>query len=188
MATIAAGGDSAAAGVRRKTALLETARVHKHGWVVRRARPSDARAVKALFWKLHAFNADLEPRFALAQDWEAHVDPLLDQAFKGNERLCLLARQRDTGEPGGFPLAAIHRDSGLWRHHEWVEVEALYVEAAWRGCGLAAELLARACAWAAEMGQPVIQFYVTATNERALRFYRREGFQHTQAILRKVVT
>ncbi len=46
----------------------------------------------------------------------------------------------------------------------------------------------RACVWAVSVGQPVVQLYVTANNERALRFYRQEGFQQTQAILRKVLT
>ncbi len=153
-----------------------------------RARRHDAAAVKALFWKLHAFNAGLDPRFALTEDWEAQLDPTLDQALGGREVLCLIARERGTGQPCGFALAAIHRDAGLWRHHEWVEVEALYVAEEWRGRALAAALLARACAWAVSVGQPVVQLYVTANNERALRFYRQEGFQQTQAILRKVLT
>jgi ribosomal protein S18 acetylase RimI-like enzyme len=161
---------------------------HKEGWVLRRARRSDAPAVKALFWKLHAFNTSLDRRFALANDWEAHVDPLLDQALGGRGVLCLIARERGTGAPCGFALAAIHRDSSLWQYHEWVEVEALYVEEKWRGLALAAELLARACAWAVAVGQPVVQLYVTASNERALRFYQREGFNQTQAILRRVLT
>jgi ribosomal protein S18 acetylase RimI-like enzyme len=29
------------------------------------------------------------------------------------------------------------------------------------------------------MGQSVVQRYVTASNERAIRFYRREGFGQT---------
>jgi GNAT superfamily N-acetyltransferase len=187
MATTAVHDLFADASVKHGTLLARSTPSLDPGWVVRRARRRDAATVKALFWKLHAFNAGLDPRFALAQDWEAHFDPMLDEALEGREMLCLLARHRGTGQPCGFTLAAIHRDVGLWRHHEWVEVEALYVEAAWRGRGLAAELLRRACAWAARMGQPVVQLYVTASNERALQFYRREGFLHTQAILRKVL-
>jgi GNAT superfamily N-acetyltransferase len=187
MATIAACEHSAAVSLMRGRALCSPASASAKGWVLRKARPSDMAAVKALFWKLHAFNAGLDPRFALADDWEAHLDPLLVQAFAGHEMLCLLARRRDCVQPVGFALAAIHRDSALWRHHEWVEVEALYVEADWRGQGLAAELLARACAWAADVGHSVVQLYVTASNGRALNFYRREGFNQTQAILRKVL-
>jgi GNAT superfamily N-acetyltransferase len=160
---------------------------HEQGWVLRRARRSDAPTVKTLFWKLHAFNAGLDSRFALADDWEAQFDPMLDQALDDRGVLCLIAREHVTGEPCGLALAAIHRDSSLWRYHEWIEVEALYVEEKWRGQALAAELLAWACAWASAVGQPVVQLYVTASNERALRFYQREGFHQTQAILRRVL-
>jgi GNAT superfamily N-acetyltransferase len=187
MATIAVLGGSVEAVLRNAAVLVGMALRHEPGWVLRRARQSDTPAVKALFWKLHAFNAGLDSRFALADDWEAQFDPMLDQALGGRGVLCLIARERDTGAPCGFALAAIHRDSSLWRYHEWVEVEALYVEEAWRGQALAAELLARACAWADAVGQPVVQLYVTASNERALRFYQREGFDQTQAILRRVL-
>jgi ribosomal protein S18 acetylase RimI-like enzyme len=175
-------------GLRHGTAPTRMVSRREQGWVLRRAQRSDAAAVTALFWKLHAFNASLDSRFALAEDWEAHFAPMLDQALGGRGVLCLIARERHTGEPAGFALAAIHWDSSLWRHHEWVEVEALYVEEKWRGQALAAELLARACRWADAMGQPVIQLYVTASNARALRFYQREGFHQTQVILRRLLT
>jgi GNAT superfamily N-acetyltransferase len=173
--------------VDRRVVRPEPSAPQHRGWVLRRARAGEAGAIKALFWKLHAFNASLDPRFALADDWEAQLDPALAHALAGRDALCLIARERGTSQPCGFALAALHRDSGLWRHREWVEVEALYVEAAWRGRGLAAALLERACGWAARVGQPVVQLYVTARNERALSFYRREGFQQTQVILRRVI-
>jgi ribosomal protein S18 acetylase RimI-like enzyme len=144
-------------------------------------------AVKVLFGRLHAFNAALDPRFALSEDWETHFDTVLREALQGDELLCLIAREGKSRLPCGFALAAIHRDSGMWRCREWVEVEALYVEETWRGQGLAETLLSRACEWADSVGQPVVQLYVTASNERAIRFYRNKGFQETQAIMRKLL-
>jgi hypothetical protein len=47
------------------------------------------------------------------------------------------ARECHTGAHCGFALAAIHRDSSLWRHHQWVKVEALHMEEEWRGRALA---------------------------------------------------
>jgi GNAT superfamily N-acetyltransferase len=187
MPTIEALNHFADAGVTPGAALPDTASPDDPHWMLRRARPSDAADVKALFWKLHAFNAGLDPRFALAEDWETSFAPLLERAMGRHDALCLLARARHTGQPCRLALATIHRDVGLWRFHEWVEVEALYVEDRWRGRGVAAALLARACIWANSVGQPVGQLYVTASNEQALQFYRREGFELTQAILRKVL-
>jgi len=151
------------------------------------AQPADVAAVKVLFGNLHAFNAALDSRFALSEDWETHFDAAMQMALHGDETLCLIAREAESGRPCGFALAAVHRDSGMWRYREWVEVEALYVADAWRGRGLAEMLLARACAWAETVGQLAVQLYVTSSNERALRFYEHEGFRETQAIMRKVL-
>jgi ribosomal protein S18 acetylase RimI-like enzyme len=148
---------------------------------------ADAAAVKLLFRKLHAFNAALDPRFALSETWETRFDAAIEQALRGDETTCLIAHEAGTGQPCGFALAAVHHDSDMWRYHEWVEVEALYVEDAWHGCGLADGLLSAINAWANSQGQTVVQLYVTASNERAIRFYQHEGFQTTQEIMRKVI-
>jgi GNAT superfamily N-acetyltransferase len=187
MTTITALGPASAARVRPEVSRPWPSAPQNQGWALHRARSRDIAAVKAFFWRLHTFNASLDPRFALADDWEAQLDLTLEQALAGREALCLIARERRTGQPSGFILAALHQDSRLWRHREWVEVEALYVDEVWRGRGLAAALLARVCRWALSLDQPVVQLYVTACNERALHFYQREGFHQTQAILRRVL-
>lgn len=156
-------------------------------WVVRQIQPEDVAAIGVLFRQLHTFNTALDPRFALSAKWEAHFERVMHEALRGSEVLCLIARETDTGRPCGFALAGVHRDSGMWRYREWVEVEDLYVDEAWRGSGLADALLARLYEWAESVGQSVVQLYVTANNERAINFYRREGFSQTQAIMRRVL-
>jgi streptothricin acetyltransferase len=84
-------------------------------------------------------------------------------------------------------LASVHRDSALWRHNVWAEVEALYVERDWRGTGLADALLGRACSWATELDLPAVQLYVTASNTRAVSFYERQGFRPAQAVMRTLL-
>jgi GNAT superfamily N-acetyltransferase len=155
-------------------------------WAIRPVRHEDCAAVKGLFHKLHTFNADLDPQFALSENWEIYFDALIEEALQGKV-LCLLAYEIGTDRLCGFAMAAVHHDSNLWRCHEWVEVEALYVADAWRGCGLADMLLADTCDWAESVGQSVVQLYVTASNERAIRFYQHEGFGQTQAIMRKIL-
>jgi ribosomal protein S18 acetylase RimI-like enzyme len=148
---------------------------------------TDVMAVKTLFCKLHTFNAALDPRFALSVQWEKHFHATTKRTLHSYDSICLIARETGTYQPCGFVLAAVHRDAGMWRYHEWVEVEALYVEDAWRGRGLGETLLSRICEWAESVGQPVVQLYVTVSNERAICFYQREGFRQTQAVMRKVL-
>lgn len=156
-------------------------------WEISPIQPGDTAAIGVMFWQLHAFNSALDGRFALSAGWEAHFEKVMHQALHDAGSLCLIARETGTGQPCGFALAAVHHDSGMWRYREWVEVEALYVDKAWRGSGLADALLGRACDWAEGVGQPVVQLYVTASNERAINFYQREGFSETQAIMRRVL-
>jgi ribosomal protein S18 acetylase RimI-like enzyme len=158
----------------------------ERNWRIRRAHDADIAALKEMFHNLHAFNAALDPRFALSDEWESHFDAAIEHALQGTS-LCLIAYEANADRPIGFILGTVHCDSGMWRYHEWVEVEALYVDESWRGRGLAETLLDHACGWADSIGQAVVQLYVTASNERAIRFYQHEGFGETQAIMRKVL-
>ena len=157
------------------------------GWGIRPVGRGDLADLKRLFLKLHLYNDSLDPRFALADDWERHFDGQIGEALTGERRLALLARDRASGRPAGFALAAVQEGGPLWKHRNGVEVEALYVEREWRGTGLAEALMAAALAWAEDLGQPVVQLYVTASNDRAIRFYERRGFRPVQAIMRKVL-
>jgi RimJ/RimL family protein N-acetyltransferase len=53
----------------------------------------------------------------------------------------------------------------------------MFLLPAWRGSGLARELVERALAWAADSGFRKVVLGVFAGNERALAFYRKMGFQ-----------
>jgi hypothetical protein len=77
-----------------------------------------------------------------------------------------------------------HLDSPLFHHRHWAELVALYVEASYRGSGLAQQLLRAAETWATQQGFDRLQLYVTVTNQRARTLYRRCGFQPVQEIWR----
>jgi len=154
-------------------------------WDIAPVTRGDIAELAQLFLKLHLYNASFDPRFALAEDWERHFAAMVESAITGKDHLVLLAR--DDGRPVGFVLAAVHHDSPIWQHNEWVEVEALYVEHSWRGAGLADDLLSCACAWANDLGLPAVQLYVTASNTRAISFYERQEFRPVQSIMRALL-
>ena len=56
----------------------------------------------------------------------------------------------------------------MWHHHEWVEVEALYVDESWRGRGLAETLLDHACDWANSIGEATVQLLTANGTANAL--------------------
>ena len=149
------------------------------------AQPADCDVVVSLFGALHTFNASLDAHFALSDEWESLLRREFQESCGQDDKLWLLAK--DGEKAVGLLIAGIHTDSPLFRHREWVEVEALYVADSHRCRGLAHALLSRAYAWAEANGLPRVQLYVTATNERAQSVYTEQGFSMTQAIMRKTL-
>ena len=147
---------------------------------VRRAEPGEEWAIRRLFGELHAFNASLEARFALADGWEQVLTEHLIQEWSTQRGVTLLAWDGDV--PVGLAMMGAHTDSPLFRHRTWAELTALHVVPAARGRGVADLLLAAGTTWAQERGYAEVRLYVTAANERARRFYARSGFRPIQEI------
>lgn len=149
---------------------------------LRIATAADDWAVRQLFAALHSYNAKLDPRFALADGWEQVLADHLAHVRSVGHGLVLLGWAGTT--PIGLAMIDGHSDSPLFRHRRWAELLALYVAPEAQGSGMADALLEAACAWARGRGYERVQLYVTATNQRARRFYARAGFQPVQEVWR----
>lgn len=134
------------------------------------AQLSDCDDVVALFGALHTYNAALDAHFALSDEWETLLRRQFCATYQHADRLYLLVKVDD--QAIGLLIAAIHIDSPLFRHRQWVEVEALYVAPTHRHMGIARRLLNRAYDWAEAQGLSRVQLYVTASNERAVSLQR----------------
>jgi ribosomal protein S18 acetylase RimI-like enzyme len=147
------------------------------------ARLDDAEAILALFGALHRYNAALDPHFALSDGWEVILREQFEGTVDDDGMMWLLVKDGDNAV--GLLIAGVHTDSPLFRHRQWVEVQALYVADSHRRMGIARSLLNQAYAWAEALSLPRVQLYVTASNERAQSVYEEEGFATSQAIMRK---
>jgi len=147
------------------------------------AKAADCDAVVSLFGALHAYNASLDPHFALAAGWESLLREQFLATGDNTDKLWLLVK--DGEEAVGLLIAGVHTDSPLFKYRHWIEVEALYVAESQRGSGIAHRLLNRAYTWAEDKGLSRVQLYVTASNIRAQSVYNEQGFTATQAIMRK---
>lgn len=63
-----------------------------------------------------------------------------------------------------------------FRRSSHVAELGMFVLPSWRGSGLAQEMMSLALDWAAQAGYRKVVLGVFASNERALRFYRKMGF------------
>ena len=150
------------------------------------AQFDDCAAVVALFGALHAYNASLDPHFALSDGWEAILREQFYASYNNPDMLWLLVK--DGNQAVGLLIADVHTDSPLFRHRQWVEVQALYVADSHRRMGIARSLLNRVYEWAETKHLARVQLYVTASNVRAQSVYAEEGFATSQAIMRKKVS
>ncbi len=149
------------------------------------SQPEDCDDVVALFGALHSYNASLDVHFALSDEWETLLRHEFQETWQQAGHLWLLVKDGDKSV--GLLIGGVHTDSPLFRHRQWVEIEALYIAPTHRHMGLAHRLLNRAYNWAEAQGLARVQLYVTASNERAQSVYSEQGFTITQAIMRKTL-
>ena len=157
---------------------------------LRPAAAAEFWAVARLFAALHHFNAGFDQRFCLAEGWEALLREHFVRTHRAPSALWLLAWRGDPSsgsgqaEPVGLLLMEAHTDSPLFAERRWAELVALYVAPAERGGDLGRRLVEASKHWAAAHGFDRLQLYVTASNERARRFYARCGLAPVQEIWR----
>lgn len=106
---------------------------------IRAALPADDWAVHRLFEALHAYNASLDRRFALADEWCHVLDEHLAHTRAAGHGLTLLAWE--AAQPIGLLMMDGHTDSPLFKHRRWAELLALYVTPEARGGAVAIGLL-----------------------------------------------
>lgn len=111
---------------------------------IRPADPANTAAALRLFAELHRHNAQLDPRFALADNWAQLVEDYLRQSQQSDDSVWLLACHNGTAI--GFVLVKVHTDLPLYRHRGWAEIVGLYVDPAYRGTGVAHLLMEQAYA------------------------------------------
>lgn len=152
---------------------------------IHEAQAHDADDAVRLFGALHRYNAELDPCFALVDDSDALVATYVQQSFHSDQNIWLLARAE--GRVVGFVLVEIHSDSPFYKHRRWGEIVGLFVESDYRGSEAADLLMEHAYAWAQTHQLRAIQLYVTASNERAQRFYARHDFDTSQYVMRRTL-
>ncbi len=144
------------------------------------AAAEDEWAVRSLFGSLHAGNAALEPRFALAAGWQGILaEHLVRERATGMSQTMLAWAGR---EPIGLAMVAGNPGAPMFRHRGWAELTALYVAPTFRGAGVSDRLLMATQGWAQANDFTEIRLYVTASNNRARRFYASAGMRPIQEI------
>lgn len=142
------------------------------------------RRLRAAEWRLLR---DIRLR-GLAEVPEAFGQSLADAEARPDEEWRAAARQAATGDRrawfvaermgrGGRPAGAVGIISGRRRPPDTVMVFSMWVDPAERRAGVGRQLIAAVDGWAASWGGTTTVLWVFASNEPAIRFYGRIGFE-----------
>jgi GNAT superfamily N-acetyltransferase len=133
-------------------------------------------AVRSLWEKLRAYHAPLlgeRPPFS----FEPRKQGLLGKAAEGRLRIELVSLASH-GTDVGYCISSVSAEG-------CGEVDSMFVEERFRGCGVGSELLRRALAWLDSVGASSKVVTVAHGNAGALALYQRFGFQPRTILLRQ---
>jgi len=140
--------------------------------IIRSAVPKDATATLRLFRSIveegsYTLIKPAELTTTVEDEQQAIAQ---DQEYSGN--LCLVA------EIEGEIVGMIRAESGIYRRtRHFADVDSMWVDANWRGRGVAKLLITTLLNWAKQ--HPVLEklgLFVLSTNIRAIKFYEKHGF------------
>ena len=144
---------------------------------IRTGSPEDIDRLEALWHALrdhHVTLAEMPPGRPAAESWEYRRSQYRE--WIGRDEYTLLLAERD-GEPIGYAVVSIGGGAATWDLGDrTAEIETLSVLPSERRSGVGRALTDAAAEVAAEAGVSTLLVGVAHSNEGALRFYEREGF------------
>jgi ribosomal protein S18 acetylase RimI-like enzyme len=128
---------------------------------------------------------DWEPLRAADDSW-ARRRADYEKWLTEPDAFCLVARQGRRAV--GYVLVTVNEGSPTWQRGRFGYVETLSVLPDARGRSIGAALLDAAAQRLAALGVDDMELTVVARNERARRFYAREGFEEAFVTVRRTRT
>jgi ribosomal protein S18 acetylase RimI-like enzyme len=137
-------------------------------------------AVGPLWEKLRAYHAQLPWRFAAemhGSPFEPRKQELLAKAVSGKLRIELVSTGSEMADVA-YCVSTVSADGRG-------EVDSLFVEEGFRGCGIGSELVRCALAWLESAGATSKLVTVAHGNAEALALYERFGFYPRSVVLQQ---
>lgn len=151
-------------------------------FTIEQATPEDAATVAALNADVQQLHADALPRIYKQPD-SAAATQVFAEWLAQTDITCYIAYA--DGEPAGYILLrAVRRDENPFTYaRDVLYIDQMSVAASYRGAGCAHLLMEEARALARDTGVREIGLDVLAFNERARRFYEKEGFHAYRTVM-----
>lgn len=125
------------------------------------------------------FDPTIKPEFATTEDGEKYYK----EHIESDAKIALVAEDGDKIVAylvGGIEEASDYRNIG-----RIFETEDMWVEDEYRSQRIGKQLMDKAEAWAKEKGINKMRVIASYKNEKAIKFYKREGYSEYDLILEK---
>jgi len=142
------------------------------------AQVVDGPALRSLLGELFTLEQDFLPD-------AARQAAGLTQLLADRQRGAIVVARDPAGSVIGMVSGQLVISTAEGAYSVWVE--DLIVQAAWRGRGVGAALLAGVLQWAQERGATRAQLLVDDANAPALAFYAHQGWQTTHLVARRLM-
>jgi ribosomal protein S18 acetylase RimI-like enzyme len=160
------------------------AEVNEQDFVVRQGTRDDVDRLEPLWRALRDHHASLPampPVRSFEDSWEYRKRQYLDWLSQDDHTLLFVERGR---ELIGYAVVSLGEGAATWDVGErTAEIETLSVLESERGNGVGSALTQAAADLAAEAGARAMLVGVAHSNEGAIRFYEREGFEAFYVLL-----
>ena len=156
---------------------------------IRRGGSADIERLEPLWeamWSHHATLPEMPEMREVDASWRMRTKQY-GEWLAGDDHALLLAERG--GEPVGYAMVSIGGAAPSWAGlgERTAEIETLSVLESERGAGVGAELTRAAIDFAREAGANSILVAAAHSNEGALSFYRREGFEDFYVLLSRPI-
>jgi diamine N-acetyltransferase len=136
--------------------------------------------LQTLWEELNVHHEQFSPLFAdemRSRTFKGRRGEIEAKAASGKVRIELVAAGSD-GPDVAYCVASVSADGVA-------EIDSLFIQSQFRGCGIGSELMHRALAWFRAAGATSTIISVTHGNDKAIAFYRRFGFYPRSVLLRQ---
>ena len=152
---------------------------------IRSIKPEEVSLILSMWKRFAEDQFQYSDFFQKSKEWHHHLEQLFNKSFSDSN--FLLAGAFIETDLIGYVFAQLTAYPKFFNETGYCNIRHLFIEDGYRNNNYGEQLLRHAVNWSKRKGVNRIEVMVISGNEKALRFYSREGFEeHIRHLVKKV--
>jgi len=140
-----------------------------------------------LMTRMYDYHTTPHPDWRTHSGWQQGSQQWLSRSAGSEDWFVALVYPPDSEIAGGYLLASFHYEAPLFIQNRYGYIADLWLNEEYRGQGAAELLLEKAYDWFRQQGVERLHLKVDIRNEHAHAFWRKQGFEDFQMVMRQNV-